>query len=92
LKRPPIDRSMSSRAQAIDLAILDLIEALEMLWADSAVLEELAKPQGKETPDGEAMSLAHYWETQKRLLARLTEARSAVVGSRHAVHRVVEKD
>ena len=91
MKRPELDRRMSARAQAIDVAILDLLEALEDLWEDASVLEELGKAQGATDPVQEALMLERYWQGQKRLLSVLQEARSSVVGARHAVARLTER-
>lgn len=91
MHRPPIDRSQSSRAQTIDVTILDLLEALEDLWEDAAILEELGRPQGATDPVGEALSLERCWQAQKRLQKVLLDARASVVGARHQVAKLTER-
>lgn len=88
MKRPPIDRKMSTRAQAMDTALLDLVEALESLYETTAVLDEMGRPQGQRAPADEALSLEGLWRLQEHIHKELVQARSSLVGLARATEKV----
>ena len=80
--RPESPKGMSDTGKACDVLALDCIEALEVLWKELAILDELGRVQGVRDPYSEAEQLEGVWRTQRAALAALQEARELLVDAR----------
>jgi hypothetical protein len=76
---------MSDTGKACDVLALDCVEALEVLWKELAILDELGRVQGVRDPYSEAEQLEPVWRVQRLALGELQKARDALVYARSVV-------
>lgn len=74
----------------METLVWDMAEALEDIWEDLYYLEALTKGEGSD-PEAAMLERDHYLTAQRRTVAKLQEARSVVVGVRHALARITER-
>lgn len=101
--RPVIDPNVSSTTKAALLAIQDIAQVIEDIYVDLQYLDELGKIQGKSggskdevliarPVEAEAIELAPYWELQRKNNLKIQEARSSLIGLRHALAKITERE
>jgi hypothetical protein len=86
--RPESPSGMSDTGKSVDVFALDCVEALEDLWKELAILDELGRVTGSVDPYSEAERLEGVWAVQRRALEDVKKARDLLLGVRKAVAKV----